>query len=66
MSSKSANYCYTTRSRNVGLVLLSEVSLGKTNDLVQADYEAHKLPKGKHSVRGLGMVVPDPKTHVTL
>jgi len=27
MSSKSANYCYATRTKNVGLVLLSEVSV---------------------------------------
>jgi len=26
MSSKSANYCYATRTKNIGLVLLSEVS----------------------------------------
>ena len=27
MSSKSANYCYTTPTKNTGLVILSEVSL---------------------------------------
>jgi len=27
MSSKSANYCYATRTKNTGLVLLSEVSV---------------------------------------
>ena len=26
MSSKSANYCYATRTKNIGLLLLSEVS----------------------------------------
>jgi len=27
MSSKSANYCYATRTKKIGLVLLSEVSV---------------------------------------
>lgn len=60
MSSKSANYCFATRSKNVGLLLLCEVSLGTTNDLLAADYKADKLPSGKHSVRGMGAVAPDP------
>jgi len=58
MSSKSANYCFTTRSNPVGLLLLCEVSLGKANQLVAADYDADKLPKGKHSVQGMGKVEP--------
>ncbi|XP_062609623.1 poly [ADP-ribose] polymerase 2-like [Saccostrea cucullata] len=66
MSSKSANYCFTTRSKNIGLLLLCEVSLGTTNDLLAADYKADKLPPGKHSVKGLGAVAPDPTKHKTL
>ena len=31
MSSKSANYCFTTRSKNIGLVLLSEVCMPERN-----------------------------------
>merc|ERR1719187_2777238 len=58
MSSKSANYCFTTRSKNIGLLLLCEVSLGKPNKLLDADYNADKLPKGCHSVHGLGKVEP--------
>lgn len=61
MCSKSANYCYATRSKNEGLMLLCEVALGESNKLINADYEANKLPKGKHSVMGLGRVAPDPK-----
>jgi len=58
MSSKSANYCFTTRSSPVGLLMLCEVSLGKANQLVAADYDAGKLPKGKNSVQGMGRVEP--------
>ena len=43
-----------------------QVSLGQTNDLLAADYSADKLPKGKHSTRGLGRVEPDPVQNHTL
>jgi len=58
MSSKSANYCFTTRSQPVGLLLICEVSLGNQNKLVAADYNADKLPKGTHSTLGQGRVEP--------
>jgi len=58
MSSKSANYCFTTRSNPVGLLLMCEVSLGSSNQLMAADYEADKMPRGKHSVQGMGRVEP--------
>ena len=51
MSSKSANYCFATKTNPEGLLLLCEVSLGKENELLQADYNANKLPKGKNSVK---------------
>ncbi|CAF1048972.1 unnamed protein product [Adineta ricciae] len=66
MSSKSANYCYPTPSKNVGLVLLSEVALGKCNELLQADNNAHRLPEGFSSVKGLGSTAPNMKNAVTL
>ena len=54
MSSKSANYCFATRSNPYGLLLLCEVALGDCNELVEADYNAGKnIPKGKHSVKGI-------------
>ena len=40
------------------------MSLGTSNDLLAADYNAHKLPAGKHSVKGAGKIAPDP-SHVT-
>ncbi|KAM4605559.1 poly [ADP-ribose] polymerase 2 isoform 2-T2 [Polymixia lowei] len=66
MSSKSANYCFTSQRNNVGLLLLSEVALGDCNELLDADYKANKLPAGKHSTKGLGQTGPNPKNSVTL
>ena len=58
MSSKSANYCWTTRTNNIGLLLICEVALGQPNKLVNADYNADKLPSGCDSVQGLGRIEP--------
>ncbi|XP_068197339.1 poly [ADP-ribose] polymerase 2 [Antennarius striatus] len=66
MSSKSANYCFANQNNHVGLLLLCEVALGDSNELLDADYEANKLPAGKHSTKGLGRTGPDPKNSVTL
>ncbi|KAJ8272577.1 hypothetical protein GJAV_G00090860 [Gymnothorax javanicus] len=66
MSSKSANYCFANQKKNVGLLLLCEVALGDSRELVDADYNAAKLPEGKHSTKGLGQTGPDPKNTVTL
>lgn len=66
MSSKSANYCFANQNNHIGLLLLSEVALGDCNELLDADYEANKLPPGKHSTKGLGQTGPDPKNSVTL
>lgn len=60
MVSKSANYCFTSPDQQIGLMLLSEVALGDTHDLTRAHYVT-KLPEGKHSTKGLGKTVPDPK-----
>ncbi|GFR70110.1 poly [ADP-ribose] polymerase [Elysia marginata] len=64
MSSKSANYCFATKTKNTGLLLLCDVSLGTINTKLAADYSADKLPSGKHSVQGLGKVGPDPTTFI--
>ncbi|EOX94505.1 hypothetical protein QUC31_004563 [Theobroma cacao] len=55
--SKSAQYCYTHKQSPVGLMLLSEVALGEVYELTKAKY-IEKLPKGKHSTKGLGKKVP--------
>lgn len=44
----------------------SQVALGDSNELLDADYEASNLPSGKHSTKGLGQTGPDPKNSVTL
>ena len=58
MSSRSARFCFTDSSHSVRLLLLCEVSLGNTNKLVAADYEASQLPPGTHSVQGMGQIEP--------
>ena len=60
MSSKSANYCWPSRTNDIGLLLLCEVAIGSPNELKGADYSAASLPSGKNSVKGLGRCVPDP------
>jgi len=66
MSSKSANYCFPSASQPEGLLLLCEVSLGKQNELLNADIDADKLPKGKHSVKGVGKTSPMPENFTKL
>lgn len=53
MVSKSAGYCCTSASNNVGFLLLSDVALGSTHDLLGANSNLPVgMPKGKHSVKG--------------
>eukprot|EP00741_Cyanophora_paradoxa_P007542 tig00001154_g7294.t2 len=60
MSSKSANYCYPSEQNNVGLVLLSEVALGRCQELTEADPSIKRPARGFHSVHGAGETTPDP------
>ncbi|NP_001086535.1 poly(ADP-ribose) polymerase 2 S homeolog [Xenopus laevis] len=64
VSSKSANYCFSSRDKNVGVLLLSEVALGECNELLAADCDAQKKIKSKHSTKGLGRSIPDPKKSI--
>ncbi|BFZ12172.1 hypothetical protein BsWGS_15210 [Bradybaena similaris] len=59
MVSKSANYCRTTKTDNTGVLLLCDVALGDMYELTHAEHVS-KLPKGKHSTKGIGKVCPDP------
>ncbi|XP_015905650.1 poly [ADP-ribose] polymerase 1 [Parasteatoda tepidariorum] len=59
MVSKSANYCYTSQQSSTGLLLLCEVALGNMYEKLNSEYVT-KLPKDKHSTKGLGQTVPDP------
>lgn len=64
MVSKSANYCFTSKENNTGLLLLSEVALGDMLECTQAKYIT-KLPKDKHSLKGIGRTQPNPEeSHV--
>ncbi|XP_040286523.1 poly [ADP-ribose] polymerase 1 [Bufo bufo] len=65
MVSKSANYCHTMPGNPIGLILLGEVALGNMHELKAAAHIA-KVPKGKHSVKGLGRTAPDPAATVQL
>ncbi|KAL3989812.1 Poly [ADP-ribose] polymerase 2 domain protein [Acanthocheilonema viteae] len=65
MATKSANYCYPQQNKP-GFLVLAEVALGEMNELLQADFHADKLPAGKSSTKGLGSIVPDPTTYITL
>ncbi|XP_077366145.1 poly [ADP-ribose] polymerase 1 [Festucalex cinctus] len=65
MVSKSANYCHTSQSDPIGLLLLAEVALGNMHELKKASHIT-KLPKGKHSVKGLGRTAPDSSASTTL
>uniref|UniRef100_A0A8I3S2Q3 Poly [ADP-ribose] polymerase n=1 Tax=Canis lupus familiaris TaxID=9615 RepID=A0A8I3S2Q3_CANLF len=66
MSSKSANYCFASRMKDIGLLLLSEVALGQCNELLEANPEAERLLQGKHSTKGLGKTAPSPASFITL
>ncbi|KAG8455589.1 hypothetical protein GDO86_001694 [Hymenochirus boettgeri] len=66
VSSKSANYCFTSHDKNVGILLLSEVALGECNELIAADYDAQKKLKGKNSTKGLGRLIADPQNSTML
>ncbi|KAL9435647.1 hypothetical protein AB3S75_021841 [Citrus x aurantiifolia] len=66
MFSKSANYCYAPPSATAGVLLLCEVALGDMSELLDANYDADKLPDGKLSTKGVGQTAPDPLEAETL
>lgn len=64
MVSKSANYCFTTKTNNTGIMLLCEVALGEMNEKFAADYYAANLPNGKLSTKGVGKTAPSASSYV--
>lgn len=60
MVSKSALYCQTTSKNNIGLMLLCNVALGDTLDLIVPRYIV-ELPADKHSTKGIGSTYPNPR-----
>lgn len=69
MVSKSANYCFTNRNNNTGLLMLCEVVLGNEDQrhkILSSDSQLPRtLPKGKYSAIGCGRHGPCPKKNIT-
>ncbi|OMJ74000.1 hypothetical protein SteCoe_23903 [Stentor coeruleus] len=63
MVSKSANYCFTSKDNNTGILLLCEVAVGNFNPKIHSDYNAANLPKGKNSTKGCGLCAPPEKSY---
>lgn len=56
---KSANYCQTTPTNNIGLMLLCEVKLGNMRKLHVANHKITTIPNSKwQSTGGVGMYCP--------
>ncbi len=64
MVSKSANYCCSQATNNVGLLLLCRVALGTPNLKYQADMNANLLPPATNSTKGMGRIAPAPKDSI--
>lgn len=65
--SKSAQYCRATGDGYTGLLLLCDVALGESKELLAADYNAREtmLRAGRTSVKGVGKMQPDPSAAVS-
>jgi len=62
---KSANYCHSSKSNPLGVMLLSRVALGKTYDCLNAEYMEKNMP-GCNSTKGCGATIPDPAAELVL
>lgn len=63
--SKSANYCFSTPTANLGILLLSQVACGQQCELTQAE-ETLQLKPGLNSAKGVGRSAPDPAGNIKL
>lgn len=59
--SKSANYCAISSLPGSGYLLLCEVALGESWQLSTAKTDIVTPRAGAHSVKGVGMLSPNPK-----
>ncbi|XP_015913216.2 poly [ADP-ribose] polymerase 2 isoform X1 [Parasteatoda tepidariorum] len=67
VSSKSANYCYATKKKNEGLLIMCEVSVGKPYPLYEAeDKMPELLPQDFDTVIGKGRLSPSDFQHGAL
>jgi poly [ADP-ribose] polymerase len=64
MASKSANYCFTSRQNNIGILMLCNVALGNCSEKFYADYNANNLPPDKHSTKGCGRTAPPVSSYI--
>ncbi|VDM33242.1 unnamed protein product [Hydatigera taeniaeformis] len=64
--SVSSAFAHPFGHNTAGFVALCEVSLGEMNPLMHIDFNANRLPDGKHSVLAVGRSMPDPSTWITL
>ena len=64
MVSKSANYCFSNKNNNIGILLLCNVALGNCNEKLHADYNANNLPPDKHSTKGCGRSAPPVNSYI--
>ncbi|KDO31669.1 hypothetical protein SPRG_03588 [Saprolegnia parasitica CBS 223.65] len=67
VASKSANYCWATATQTKGVLMLAEVALGKTHDVLEAEeFSYDKVERlGCDSVFGIGRMTPATETHIT-
>lgn len=63
MFSKSHGYCNSWGSDGTFCILLCESALGTPNELLHDNFNASKLPSGKHSTKALGHMAPHEKHH---
>jgi len=66
MFQKSHGYCFSGGSKGTFSILLCEAALGNMNELLHDDFNASKLPPGKHSTKALGHIAPPESSYVKL
>ncbi|KAF0709232.1 Aste57867_6036 [Aphanomyces stellatus] len=66
VASKSANYCWASAKQTKGVLILSEVALGKCTEVLEADeYSFESLEAMQcQSLLGLGRMTPDKESHL--
>ncbi|KAM4740490.1 protein mono-ADP-ribosyltransferase PARP3 isoform 1-T2 [Anableps anableps] len=63
-SENSKSICYVYPSKNIGVMFLGEVALGKEFTITEDDSTLKKAPAGYHSVVARGQVEPDPSKDI--
>ncbi|KAG8729011.1 hypothetical protein FRC12_021326 [Ceratobasidium sp. 428] len=58
--SKSANYCHSRQSKNIGILLLCEIAAKPYHELLNADYHADQTSKNNNAIatKGVGRNQP--------